>query len=121
MRVMGVRAAMALLAVLGIGSGAPIRLVLAPDGTEARYRVREQLAELSLPSDAVGVTHDVTGRLGPGAQGRGGGAGEWSSAGTRPGPKGCGAPGVPSTNPPPRQPASPPPPPLSPLGGGEIR
>jgi polyisoprenoid-binding protein YceI len=70
MRVMGVRAAMAVLAVLGIGSGAPIRLVLAPDGTEARYRVREQLAELSLPSDAVGVTHDVTGRLVLDEQGR---------------------------------------------------
>jgi polyisoprenoid-binding protein YceI len=70
MRVMGIRAAMAVLAVFGIGFKAPIRLVLAPDGTEARYRVREQLAELSLPSDAVGVTHGVTGQIVLDEQGR---------------------------------------------------
>jgi polyisoprenoid-binding protein YceI len=40
-----------------------IRLVLSPDGTEARYLVREQLANISLPSDAVGVTSDVTGMI----------------------------------------------------------
>jgi polyisoprenoid-binding protein YceI len=31
--------------------------------TEARYRVREQLANLNFPSDAVGVTNAVTGKL----------------------------------------------------------
>jgi len=29
---------------------------LAPAGNEARYRVREQLAGVDLPNDAVGVT-----------------------------------------------------------------
>lgn len=42
---------------------APIRLTLAPEGNEARYRVREQLVELSFPSDAVGATKDVSGGL----------------------------------------------------------
>lgn len=42
---------------------APIRYTLVPDGTEARYRSREQLARLSLPSDAVGSTKDVQGTL----------------------------------------------------------
>ena len=32
-------------------------------GSEARYVVREQLARLSLPNDAVGVTQDVDGKL----------------------------------------------------------
>jgi len=43
----------------------PVRLryVVAPAGNEARYRVREQLAGFDLPNDAVGVTHDITGRL----------------------------------------------------------
>src|SRR5437867_1681822 len=63
MPMMGRGAAMAVLALFGIGFRAPIRLVLSPDGTEARYRVREQLAELKLPSDAIGVTHDVTGQI----------------------------------------------------------
>jgi polyisoprenoid-binding protein YceI len=40
-----------------------IRLVLAPDGSQARYLVREQLVNISLPSDAVGVTSDVTGMI----------------------------------------------------------
>ena len=40
-----------------------LRLNLVADGTQARYRVREQLAQLSLPSDAVGVTSAVTGTL----------------------------------------------------------
>ncbi|PYP41416.1 MAG: hypothetical protein DMD43_06570, partial [Gemmatimonadetes bacterium] len=61
---------MAVLALFGIGFRAPTRLVLAPEGTEARYRVREQLAELKLPSDAIGVTHDVTGQIVLDEQGR---------------------------------------------------
>ena len=40
-----------------------IRLNLAADGTQARYRVREQLASLSFPSDAIGKTSAVTGSL----------------------------------------------------------
>ena len=71
MRMMGRGAAMAGLALFGIGFRAPIRLVLAPEGTEARYRVREQLAELKLPSDAIGVTRDVTGQIVLDEQGRG--------------------------------------------------
>ena len=33
------------------------------DGTTARYKVREQLAEISFPSDAVGTTQAVVGTL----------------------------------------------------------
>ncbi len=33
------------------------------DGSEARYRVKEQLAFLDFPNDAVGVTQDVEGKL----------------------------------------------------------
>lgn len=40
-----------------------IRFELATKGIEARYRVREQLASLALPSDAVGVTSAITGAL----------------------------------------------------------
>ena len=38
-----------------------LELVVAPDGNEVRYRVREQLVGLDLPNDAVGATSDVTG------------------------------------------------------------
>jgi polyisoprenoid-binding protein YceI len=37
--------------------------VVAPDGNEARYVVREQLANVSLPGDAIGTTTDVTGMI----------------------------------------------------------
>ncbi|HEU4763946.1 MAG TPA: YceI family protein [Gemmatimonadales bacterium] len=47
-----------------------LRLVVAPDGNEARYRVREQLAHHDLPNDAVGVTHAVTGTVVLDGQGR---------------------------------------------------
>jgi polyisoprenoid-binding protein YceI len=40
-----------------------VRLVLLPDQSEARYRVREQLAGVSLPSDAVGATKAFTGTI----------------------------------------------------------
>lgn len=39
-----------------------IRLVIA-EGSEARYRVKEQLANRSLPSEAVGATQAVTGAI----------------------------------------------------------
>lgn len=41
----------------------PVHLVVAPKNNEARYFVREQLAHISFPSDAVGVTDSVTGGL----------------------------------------------------------
>ena len=40
-----------------------LRFVVAPTGNEARYRVREQLVNLDLPNDAVGITHDISGML----------------------------------------------------------
>lgn len=40
-----------------------IRLVVGPEGNEARYRVREQLLNVELPSDAVGVTTAITGAI----------------------------------------------------------
>jgi polyisoprenoid-binding protein YceI len=40
-----------------------LRLVLVPERSEARYRVREQLANMSLPNDAVGVTNGVSGAI----------------------------------------------------------
>jgi len=44
-------------------SAAHLRYVVAPTGNEARYRVREQLAGVDLPSDAIGKTKDVTGMI----------------------------------------------------------
>jgi len=44
-------------------TGDSLRLVPADSGNEARYRVTEQLADLSFPSDAIGVTSEVTGIL----------------------------------------------------------
>lgn len=40
-----------------------IRLTVAPDGNEARFRVREQLARVEFPSDAIGRTNAVTGMI----------------------------------------------------------
>lgn len=37
--------------------------VVAPEGSEARYRVREQLARINFPSDAVGRTDRLEGRI----------------------------------------------------------
>ncbi len=42
---------------------APMRFTLVPEGSEARYRVREQLARLSFPSDAVGTTKAISGQI----------------------------------------------------------
>lgn len=55
-------------AATGSATGAPLaagqmRLAFAASGNEARYRVREQLANVSLPSDAVGKTSAVSGSL----------------------------------------------------------
>ena len=43
--------------------GGQIRLVLAPEGNAARYRVREQLAGVDFPNDAVGVTSAISGAV----------------------------------------------------------
>jgi polyisoprenoid-binding protein YceI len=44
-------------------TGEVLRLVLAPEGNEARYLVREQLANLDFPNDAIGATSAITGQL----------------------------------------------------------
>lgn len=46
-----------------MASATTVRFVVAPTGNEARYRVREQLAGLSFPNDAVGVTSAVSGEI----------------------------------------------------------
>lgn len=46
------------------------RWSVAAEQNEARYRVREQLARLNFPNDAVGVTRNITGGLVLDAQGR---------------------------------------------------
>jgi polyisoprenoid-binding protein YceI len=43
--------------------GAALRLVLAPTGNAARYRVRERLTGQDLPNDAVGETKALTGAV----------------------------------------------------------
>jgi polyisoprenoid-binding protein YceI len=40
-----------------------VHLLVAPQGNEARYRVREQLANFDFPSDAVGGTANITGGI----------------------------------------------------------
>lgn len=39
------------------------RYIVAPDGNEARYRVREQLMHHDLPNDAIGKTTAITGGI----------------------------------------------------------
>lgn len=71
--------AAALLALLGPNAGhlfgfpgtgderpkshARLHLVPAPEGNEVRFKVKEQLAVLTLPNDAVGVTNRITGAI----------------------------------------------------------
>ena len=43
--------------------GAPMTLVVDTADSEARYRVREQLANLNFPNDAVGATKDIKGTV----------------------------------------------------------
>jgi polyisoprenoid-binding protein YceI len=50
-------------AALRTAAAGPIRLVLAPSGNEARWRVRERLASFDFPNDAVGSTRDVGGAI----------------------------------------------------------
>jgi polyisoprenoid-binding protein YceI len=51
------------VAVAASPAAAPIHYVVAPDGNEARYRVREQLLHHDLPNDAVGKTTAVSGTI----------------------------------------------------------
>lgn len=51
------------VAAIDDGSFQAIRLTVAPDGNEARFRVREQLARVEFPSDAIGRTNAVTGMI----------------------------------------------------------
>jgi polyisoprenoid-binding protein YceI len=44
-------------------NGAALRLVLAPTGNAARYRVRERLVGHDLPNDAIGETKSLTGAI----------------------------------------------------------
>ncbi len=44
-------------------TGDSVKFVLVAGKSEARYRVREQLAGVNLPSDAIGVTKDVSGEI----------------------------------------------------------
>jgi polyisoprenoid-binding protein YceI len=47
----------------GAQQAGQVRFELAPAGNEARYRVREQLAGIALPGEAVGVTSAITGAV----------------------------------------------------------
>lgn len=47
-----------------------VHLVVAPKNNQARYFVREQLAHINFPSDAVGVTDSVTGSFALDNQGK---------------------------------------------------
>jgi polyisoprenoid-binding protein YceI len=54
-------------------SAAPVsaqHLVVAPEGNEARYKVREQMAGVDFPNDAVGATPAVSGEIFIGANGQ---------------------------------------------------
>lgn len=52
-----------LAAAMAADGVAALRLTVAPEGNEARYRVREQLLGRDFPNDAVGVTSDIAGVL----------------------------------------------------------
>lgn len=51
------------MTVADVSAQGETRFELAPSGNEARYRVREQFAGVSLPNDAVGTTSAITGGL----------------------------------------------------------
>lgn len=63
---MGVVGAVSSPAVAGASTGwaaDTTRFVIAGDGNEARYRVREQLVGVNFPNDAVGVTKAIQGSI----------------------------------------------------------
>lgn len=45
------------------GASDTVTLVIVPASSQVRYRVREQLAGVSLPSDAIGSTNAITGQI----------------------------------------------------------
>ncbi len=49
--------------VSAVAADGALRLVVAPQGNEARFAVREQLVNLTLPNDAVGTTTAVSGAI----------------------------------------------------------
>ena len=49
---------------------AGLHLVVALTGNEVRYRIREQLARVDLPNDAIGRTGQITGGIGVGTDGQ---------------------------------------------------
>jgi polyisoprenoid-binding protein YceI len=51
------------LSVIEAAPRVALRLTVAPTGSAARYRVREQLVSLDLPNDAVGETKSITGAI----------------------------------------------------------
>jgi len=55
------RSVAALAIALVLGMSFATSFTFAPNEAEARYRVREQLAGLSFPSDAIGTTRNVQG------------------------------------------------------------
>jgi polyisoprenoid-binding protein YceI len=55
--------AAATTAPAGSSSSDIVRLVVVPGKSKASYRVREQLANVSAPSDAVGVTSAISGTI----------------------------------------------------------
>lgn len=66
MKTLALLASLAVLASSAVAqtrSPVPIRLVVAAQGNEARFVVREQLAGAELPNDAVGVTSAITGGI----------------------------------------------------------
>ncbi len=50
-------------AASGSGPAAAVAFRIVPDQSEARYRVREQLANLQFPSDAIGRTKAISGTI----------------------------------------------------------
>jgi polyisoprenoid-binding protein YceI len=48
----------------------PVRHTVVPERSEARYRIREQLAGVNFPNDAVGTTRAIEGGIAFDAQGR---------------------------------------------------
>lgn len=58
------------LATREVSTAEIIRLVVAPTGNEARYRIQERLAGMDLPYDAVGVTNGIAGEILIGANGQ---------------------------------------------------
>jgi polyisoprenoid-binding protein YceI len=55
---------------LALAQGRVARYTVVPDGSEVRYRVREQLVGLNFPNDAVGATSAVDGAIAFDLQGR---------------------------------------------------